>query len=90
MAAERPCCPGSGWPAASRNPPTHEPLINYLNTVLRFVGVRPGSAADRVGLVADLVIDAHPNPAPLVLRQLPDIAFLLQAEHRRPDPRGSS
>ena len=32
-----------------------------------------------MGLVADLVIDAHPNPAPLVLRQLPDIGFLLQA-----------
>jgi hypothetical protein len=73
-----PFLPGLGLTAGGEDPSDYEPLLAYLNRVLRFAAVRPGSAADRVGIAAELVIDPDPNPQPLVLRQLPDIAFVLQ------------
>src|SRR5690242_15056121 len=73
-----PFLPGLGLVAGGDGPSDYEPLLEYLNTVLSFAAVRPGSAADRVGLTADVVIEPHPNPQALVLRQLPDIAFLLR------------
>ncbi|WP_327085605.1 hypothetical protein OIE66_25020 [Nonomuraea sp. NBC_01738] len=59
-------------------PSDYEPLLSYLDQVLFFHSVRPGSAADRVGLVAEMVIEPHPAPLPLVLRELPDLAFVLR------------
>ncbi len=70
--------PGLGLSAGGEDAADYEPLLAYLNTVLSFAAVRPGSAADRVGVAAEVVIAPHPNPHPLVLRQLPDIAFVLQ------------
>ena len=70
--------PGLGLSTGIDAPSDYEPLLAYLQTVLRFVAVRPGAAADRVGIAAELVIEPHPNPPPLVLRQLPDFAFILQ------------
>jgi hypothetical protein len=70
--------PGLGLVAGGDEPPDYEGLIGYLDTVLRFRAVRPGSAPDRVGLAAEITIDAHADPQPLVLRQLPDVAFVLQ------------
>jgi hypothetical protein len=70
--------PGLGLSAGLDAAADYEPLLAYLDTVLRFSAVRPGAAADRVGLAAEMVIEPHPNPPPLVLRQLPDFAFVLQ------------
>jgi len=70
--------PGLGLSAGGEQPSDYEPLLAYLNTVLRFAALRPGAAADRVGVAAELVILPHPNPPPLVLRQMPDFAFVLQ------------
>lgn len=70
--------PGLGISAGGEDAAEYEPLLAYLNSVLSFAAVRPGSAADRVGVAAEVVIAPHPNPQPLVLRQLPDIAFMLQ------------
>ncbi len=55
------------------------PLLVYLDKVLSFSAVRPGVGPDRVGLVAEVVVThpVGPPPEPLVLRQLPDIAFVL-------------
>lgn len=70
--------PGLGLVAGGDDAANYEPLLSYLNSVLSFAAVRPGSAADRVGMAAEVVIAPHPNPQPLVLRQLPDVAFVLQ------------
>lgn len=70
--------PDLGLSAGGDSPSEYEPLLEYLNTVLSFAAVRPGSAPDRVGLSAEVVIAPHPNPQPLVLRELPDLAFLLR------------
>lgn len=74
--------PGLGLSATIDDPADYLPLLSYLDTVLTFVNVRPGASGDdtgSVGLVADVVIDPHPDPAPLVLRQLPDFGFVLVA-----------
>jgi hypothetical protein len=74
--------PGLGLSATIDDPADYVPLLAYLDTVLTFVNVRPGAAGDdtgSVGLVAEVVIDPHPEPAPLVLRQLPDFGFVLLA-----------
>jgi len=73
-----PFLPGLGVSAGGDDPSDYEPLLAYLNTVLSFAAVRPGSAPDRVGLTAEVVIAPHPAPEPLVLRELPDLAFVLQ------------
>jgi len=69
--------PGLGLVAGGDDVEDYVPLVGYLDEVLRFVAVRPGAAADRVGLVAEVVIEEHPAPPPLVLRQLPDVGFVL-------------
>ncbi len=71
-----------GLDDTGNDPADFEPLLGYLNAVLRFTAVRPGAAADRVGLSAEVTVAAHPSPEPLVLRQLPNFVFLL-----RPTPR---
>ena len=74
--------PGLGISATFDDPSDYVPLIEYLDTVLTFVNVRPGAAGDdvgAVGLVAEVVIDPHPAPEPIVLRQLPDFGFVLVA-----------
>lgn len=72
--------PRLGLSATADDPHDYVPLLGYLDTVLRFVNVRPGAAGDSgggVGLVAEVVIDDHPDPVPVVLRQLPDFGFTL-------------
>ena len=70
--------PGLGQVAGGDDAEDYEPLLVYLDQVLSFSAVRPGAGRDRVGLVAEVVIThgALP-PQPLVLRQLPDIGFVL-------------
>ncbi len=70
--------PGPGVSAGGEEASDYEPLLAYLNTVLSFHAVRPGAAAARVGLHAEVVIEPHPQPEPFVLRTLPDLAFTLQ------------
>lgn len=59
-------------------------LMRYLEGALRFRNVMPGAAVDpagigqgRVGLHAEVVILNPGAPRPLVLRQMPDVAFHL-------------
>jgi len=70
--------PGPGLSAGGDDPADHIPLLDYLDSVLSFVNVLPGSSPDGVGLVADVVIADRLNPLPLVLRQLPDFPVTLQ------------
>lgn len=55
-------------------------LVRYLQTALEFRAVSPGAAPDRVGLFAEVVVKNPPEPLirPIVLSQMPDIAFYLQ------------
>ena len=70
--------PDVGLVAGGDDAADYEPLMVYLNQVLSFSAVRPGVGPDRVGLVAEVVVThAGPPPEPLVLRQLPDIGFVL-------------
>ena len=55
--------PGLGLVAGGDDAADYEPLLNYLNTRARLRRGPPGSAADRVGIVAEVVIDAAPEPA---------------------------
>ncbi len=74
--------PGLGLSATIDDPGDYVALLAYLDTAVSFVNVRPGAGGDElgaVGLVAEMVIDPHPDPSPLVLRQLPDIGFVLLA-----------
>lgn len=56
-------------------------LMQYLQSVLEFRAVRPAASAARTGLTADVVVShviaGTPRP-PLVLDQLPAIAFVLE------------
>jgi hypothetical protein len=70
--------PGLGLSGNPDDVGDYEPLLNYLQSVLDFAAVRPGAAADRVGLAAEVSIRPQPNPPPLVLRELPDFGFVLQ------------
>ncbi len=71
--------PGLGLSAGGEDAEDYEPLLHYLDEVLTFTGVRPGSdpVTGRVGITAEVVVAPHPAPPPLVLRQLPDIGFVL-------------
>jgi len=55
-------------------------LVHYLQSALEFRAVRPGADTDRVGLYAEIIVNNPPAPLirPLVLTQMPDIAFYLQ------------
>ncbi|TDB89410.1 hypothetical protein E1264_08330 [Actinomadura sp. KC216] len=55
-----------------------QPLAGYLNSVLEFGAVRPGAAADRVGMFAEVAVKPHPDPHPMALRRMPDLLFLLR------------
>jgi hypothetical protein len=56
-------------------------LMEYLQSVLAFRAVRPAASGERTGLTADVVVShvgfAGPR-RPLVLAQLPNIAFVLE------------
>jgi hypothetical protein len=69
--------PDRGLVAGGDDPQDYEPLLAYLDQVLSFHAVRPGAAAERVGLTAEVVVADHPTPRPIVMRRLPDIAFTL-------------
>lgn len=71
---------------ANPDPADFHDLMTYLNEVLSFRNVLPGAAVDptgvgprRVGLHAEVVVDnqAVVSPLPLVLHQMPDVAFHL-------------
>lgn len=72
--------PGLGLSAGSDDAEDYEPLLQYLDDVLTFTNVRPGSdpGSGRVGITAEVVVAPHPTPPPLVLRQLPDFGFVLR------------
>src|SRR5689334_4536563 len=55
-------------------------LVRYLEAALDFRAIQPGAAADKVGLSAEVIVRNPPEPLirPLVLSQMPDIAFVLQ------------
>src|SRR5215212_7223227 len=60
------------------------PLMQYLQASLTFRNVMPGVAVDpagigqaRVGLHAEVEVQNAGSPRPLVLRQMPDVAFHL-------------
>lgn len=66
------------------NPSLFLALMQYLEGSLRFRNVLPGAAVDpggvgpaRVGLSAEVVVQNTGAPRPLVLRQMPDVAFHL-------------
>lgn len=69
--------PGPGISVGGDAASDYEPLLKHLNKVLHFHAVRPGSAPDRVGMYAEIVIEEQPNPQPLVLRSMPDLLFTL-------------
>ncbi|HEX6865048.1 MAG TPA: hypothetical protein VF414_19615, partial [Thermoanaerobaculia bacterium] len=71
---------------ANPDPADFHDLMTYLNEVLSFRNILPGAAVDpagigpkRVGLSAEVVIDnqAVATVPPLVLHQMPDVAFHL-------------
>lgn len=55
-------------------------LVRYLQAALKFRAVRPGASSDRVGLSSEVIVDnTSAIPVrPLVLTQMPIIAFYLQ------------
>lgn len=68
----------------SNDPSNFLALMEYLEGSLQLRNVLPGAAVDpggvgpkRVGLSAEVVIQSTGAPRPLVLRQMPDVAFHL-------------
>lgn len=55
-------------------------LVRYLQSALEFYASRPGASADKTGLIAEVKVNNPPELeiVPLVLDQMPDIAFYLK------------
>lgn len=54
-------------------------LMQYLQDALSFKNISPGATPDIVGFYAEIEVNNPPAPpVPLVIRTMPDVAFLLQ------------
>ncbi len=81
--------PGLGLSGSIEEPGDHVPVIDYLNTVLRFAAVRPGSATATVGLIAEVTIEPHPSPSRWSFVSCPISAFCCSRTRPR-TPHGCS
>jgi len=54
-------------------------LVRYIQSALEFQSIQPGADNDRVGITSEVIVSNPPAPLirPLVLTQMPDIAFYL-------------
>lgn len=59
-------------------------LIVQLDAALTFRDVRPGAAADRVGVIADVQVHSPLPLRPLALTRMPDVGFNLVATGTEP------
>ncbi|WP_437291021.1 hypothetical protein [Sorangium sp. So ce406] len=59
-------------------------LMIHLQDALELRGLRPGADGDRLGLVADVHVTPPPVALPLVMAQLPEVAFHLRATANLP------